>query len=347
MRGLLLVTVVLTMIAAPARALGEDIHVLFTFTNVDTKPDLQRKAAISLGSLVENLKLSKGERLVVHLVADPGSQSWGARVLAHEQARAPRVRFVFHDADTLVQPIAPLIEVLRRHFGSQTFDAPIFFLSTALHRVLPAEIHRIIKLDLDILVRVNIADLYRQFRRFRAGEVIGLAPDLQPVYFHLLEPYRKSHPGATAGEKGQQGFNAGVALYDLDAMRRSATYQAALGPAAIDALAAKYGFRGHLGDQDFYTLVGFEHPELFHALDCTWNRQLCTWWQTVRPEVFDEFHACAGEARILHGNCGTPISGSERFPPLDQGLPSTPRTGLDPTTHEAPDRAAGSLRPMP
>jgi len=314
-RFVVLAALALTVVALPACNRAEDLHVLFTFTNVDSKPDLQRKAAISLQSMFENLTLPQGDALIVHLVADAGSRAWAERVLERYRNESA-IRIVFHDADTFWRPVTPQIEALRAHFGSQTFDDPIFFLSTALHRLLPADVHRVMKLDLDVLVRVSLTDLQREFRDFRSGEVIALAPDLQPVYYHLLEPYRRSHPGAVAGEAGQQGFNAGVALYDLDAMRGSRLYNEALEPAAIDALAAKYGFRGHLGDQDFYTLLGFEHPGLFHRLDCTWNRQLCTWWQTVRPEVFDQFHACPAEARILHGNCNTAIPGAERYSAL-------------------------------
>ena len=47
----------------------------------------------------------------------------------------------------------------------------------------------------------------------------------------------------------------------------------------VKKLGEKYNFRGHLGDQGFYTLLSFEHPELFYVLPCSWNRQLCVWWK--------------------------------------------------------------------
>ncbi|KAK7085267.1 Xyloside xylosyltransferase 1, partial [Halocaridina rubra] len=40
-----------------------------------------------------------------------------------------------------------------------------------------------------------------------------------------------------------------------------------------------YSFQGHLGDQDLYTLIAFDYPELFYTLPCGWNRQLCEWWR--------------------------------------------------------------------
>ena len=61
-------------------------------------------------------------------------------------------------------------------------------------------------------------------------------------------------------------------------MRQSRTYNALMSNlnGSVDALAAKYHFRSHLGDQCLFTLVGLEHPELFYPLDCHFNYQLDT-----------------------------------------------------------------------
>jgi len=70
----------------------------------------------------------------------------------------------------------------------------------------------------------------------------------------------------------------------------------------------RFSFKGHLGDQDFFTLLSFEHPELFYTLDCGWNRQLCTWWKTKGYEdIFDQYYQCNSKVKIWHGNCDTPI----------------------------------------
>lgn len=70
----------------------------------------------------------------------------------------------------------------------------------------------------------------------------------------------------------------------------------------------EYSFQGHLGDQDLYTLMGLDHPELFYVLPCGWNRQLCSWWRDHGYQaVWDLYFNCTAELKILHGNCGTPI----------------------------------------
>jgi len=70
----------------------------------------------------------------------------------------------------------------------------------------------------------------------------------------------------------------------------------------------RFNFKGHLGDQDWYTLVSYEHPELIYRLSCGWNRQLCTWWKLHGyADTFDSFAKCTEKVHLYHGNCDTPI----------------------------------------
>lgn len=101
-------------------------------------------------------------------------------------------------------------------------------------------------------------------------------------------------------------------LLELGKLRKSELYDSLLDHATIDALTSKYQFKGHLGDQDFFTLVGMEHEDMFYVLPCEWNRQLCRWWGEHGYEhVFDQYFRCEGDAngeiKILHGNCNTDI----------------------------------------
>eukprot|EP00069_Balaena_mysticetus_P003203 bmy_16523T0 len=129
--------------------------------------------------------------------------------------------------------------------------------------------------------------------------------------WHTFWQFRHENPKTRVGgppPEGLPGFNSGVMLLNLEAMRQSPLYGRLLEPAQVQQLADKYHFRGHLGDQDFFTMIGMEHPELFHVLDCTWNRQLCTWWRDHGySDVFDAYFRCEGHVKIYHGNCNTPI----------------------------------------
>ena len=42
-------------------------------------------------------------------------------------------------------------------------------------------------------------------------------------------------------------------------------------------------------------------------MGCEWNRQLCSYWKKYYGGVWEEFHECKSEAKILHGNCATEI----------------------------------------
>uniref|UniRef100_A0ABI7Z4B7 Xyloside xylosyltransferase 1 n=1 Tax=Felis catus TaxID=9685 RepID=A0ABI7Z4B7_FELCA len=173
------------------------------------------------------------------------------------------------------------------------------------------EILRIIQLDLDLKYKTNIRELFEEFDNFLPGAVIGIAREMQPVYRHTFWQFRHENPKTRVGSpppEGLPGFNSGVMLLNLEAMRQSPLYGRLLEPSQVQQLADKYHFRGHLGDQDFFTMIGMEHPELFHVLDCTWNRQLCTWWRDHGySDVFEAYFRCEGHVKIYHGNCNTPI----------------------------------------
>ncbi|GIY16987.1 xyloside xylosyltransferase 1 [Caerostris extrusa] len=86
-------------------------------------------------------------------------------------------------------------------------------------------------------------------------------------------------------------------------MRKSKLYNDLLNATVIEELCEKYHFKGFLAHQDFYTLTGMEYPELYHTLDCSWNRQLDVGWRNyVGNEIFEQYHKCDGKIHVLHAN---------------------------------------------
>lgn len=177
--------------------------------------------------------------------------------------------------------------------------------------------------------------------RFAPENLFGLSPELTPVYYHILYKYRAHNPNTNFGKPyypagtietrsavshneipphpinnnhgshlkhGFPGLNSGVVMLNLERIRRSKLFADSLQVEHVDRLARKYHFRGHLGDQDFYSLLGYEQPDLIYRLDCVWNRQLCTWWKDHGySEIFDTFFHCEGKIRLYHGNCNTRV----------------------------------------
>ena len=178
--------------------------------------------------------------------------------------------------------------------------------------ILPDYVNRVVMLDTDLKFMTDIKQLFDFFDDFAGDNVIALAHEQQPVYRHLLSLYRSRNPGTLVGgppPDGKNGFNSGVMLIDLERARNSGTYANLLNDDnVVKVLTEKYFFKGHLGDQDFFSLISLEHPELFYILPCSWNKQLCRWWEDKGyKEVFHQYYDCPRTIDVYHGNCNTPI----------------------------------------
>ena len=171
---------------------------------------------------------------------------------------------------------------------------------------------RLIMLDTDLQFRTDIKNLFSIFNEMAPTNIMALAREQQPVYRHIIHMYLNKNPGSKLGgppPDGSTGFNSGVKLVNLNVMRTSKVYNDLLmNPTKIKRLANKYTFKGHLGDQDFFSLISFENPKLFHILPCSWNRQLCTFWRdNGYRDVFDQYHSCDPPIYVYHGNCDSRI----------------------------------------
>ncbi|XP_039278572.1 LOW QUALITY PROTEIN: xyloside xylosyltransferase 1 [Nilaparvata lugens] len=225
------------------------------------------------------------------------------------------IKVKYHSVETITSALSNVTVTMQPFFsphpGAYYSDA-LFFISLGLYRLASPEHRFAVMLDIDIELQTDIANLFNEFQNFSPDNLIGLAPELSPVYQHILYAYRSRHKTSLLGSPlsagGFPGLNSGVILFPLDRIRASPLYQTLLTLPAIQNLTSKYSFKGHLGDQDWYTLVAMEHPHLIHQLDCAWNRQLCLWWRDHGyHDTFHQFARCPRPAHILHGNCNTPI----------------------------------------
>lgn len=290
-------------------------HILMMFTKVDKSQTLQDKFKVAMLSMVKHAHFQDGEILVLHFVSDPASQELGQRMLREFLFNVTfKYEVQFHSEVDLAHKLFPIVEAMQKHFSAGSgayYSDAIFFLSVAMHLIMPENLTRIVQLDLDLKYKTNIRDLFQEFDHFPPEAVMGITREMQPVYRHTFWQYRKENSQTKVGDPppdGLPGFNSGVMLLDLGAMRSSTLYNRLLQPNHVAQLAEQYRFRGHLGDQDFFTMIGMEHPELFYPLACGWNRQLCTWWRDHGyGEVFQLYYRCDGPVYIYHGNCNTPI----------------------------------------
>lgn len=198
-----------------------------------------------------------------------------------------------YDLDRLPADLERLESEMETH--TQGENKPSLY-KPLLHMILPATLDRVIVWDVDVFTLGDVRKLWDEFGSFKNGQLIGAALEQQPTYYNWWPQEGSSY---------FRGYNDGVQLLDLSAMRRSSLYNGIVAahrygewlPDKTDRFSS-----GGLGDQDFYAVLGHQHPELFHVLPCGWNRQLCEYWLRQLPAV--PFEACPWESvHVLHGNC--------------------------------------------
>ncbi|XP_013771979.1 xyloside xylosyltransferase 1-like [Limulus polyphemus] len=287
----------------------DNIEIAMILTKAHEIRGLKEKFSVSVSSIFQHTNST----LRFHLICDDHSMIIARKVIQSIGSLANNfVQIFFYHVDYVIKPVEDVISYLQPHFtykpGAYYSDS-LFFLSIVIYRVFPQE--RLLMIDVDTKFMSDVSDLYSHFKNFTSQTVIGLAYEQQPVYHHLLHEYHQAQPDSLAGmpqPAGSPGFNSGVLLLELQSMRNSNLYQNLIQETAVKKLVQKYKFKGHLGDQDLYSLLGFEHKELFHILPCTWNRQLCHWWKDHGYEdVFEDYNQCDGEINLYHGNCNTQI----------------------------------------
>ena len=114
----------------------------------------------------------------------------------HHHLRRPLTKYFFIDSAAVEARLEgagprapPLLATLRRHFTNQRsgpnayYSNALFFYSMVLHQVLPSAVaDRLLLLDVDVQLEANLLELYEEFGRFSAEQVIGIAYEQQPVY---------------------------------------------------------------------------------------------------------------------------------------------------------------------
>lgn len=282
------------------------------FTKVATNSPMRMKFAIFTESLI---KLATVD-IAFHLIVDDDSREV-AKTVVHGvlAATGKYMKVQYYDVHKLASQLKDIVSAMSPHFSSKPgtyYSDALFFLSLGLHRIAPAEQKVAAMFDADTKFRKDIKLLFDEFQGFGDKALFGLAPELTPVYRHVLYLYRNKNPNTIFGEPGHfggyPGYNSGMVLFNLDRLRRSSEYKEIVKKDSVDTMTKKYHFKGHLGDQDFYTLLGMEKPELIRTIDCGWNRQLCTWWRDHGyANIFANYSRCDSETKLWHGNCNTPI----------------------------------------
>lgn len=341
-----------------------EYHLLMLLTNVRKGSHLGKAAKITIDSLFEKLhvvpknlqlksqfdenKLEKLEEsysfephelLIFHIVCDLSGKRHISNLISENYDKhktnekfLPEILIKFYGSDEVSLKLHKLITPLTKHFGNhEYYKKPIFFISVGASEFLDSNISRIVQIDMDLKFKASIKGLFMEFENFSDLNIFGLAKEMQPIYYHLMSQHNKIK-NTTFGSPKTPGFNSGIILINLKEMKTNEIWHNLLSERIIGNLVKKFGnMRGHLGDQDFYTLIGWKIPEIFYNLNCKFNRQLCSYWLPHYPKIWHKWNTCYDFPHVLHGNCKTNIDKldqdfiSERF---DQNDSSNINDGL-------------------
>ncbi|KAF7274207.1 xyloside xylosyltransferase isoform X2 [Rhynchophorus ferrugineus] len=299
---------------------NNDHNIWLIFTKVSNNSPLSLK----FKNLVYNILNVSSVPLKFHIIVDEKSKNIAKNQLSEVVYRLNKsLVFTFYNVQDCVSKLNDIVNVMTPFFSSRPgtyYSDAIFYLSLGLYRIAPLSQKRAVLLDCDLFFKKDIALLFNEFDSFKSTALYGLAPELTPVYRHILHMYKLKH-STSFGEyyhenkisenqhpKGFQGYNSGVVLIDFEKQRKSKEFLYVISKENVKNMTEKYKFRGHLGDQDFFTLVGYEYPHLIQTINCGFNKQLCTWWRDHGySDIFDNYFRCNHSIVVLHGNCNTRI----------------------------------------
>ena len=244
-----------------------------------------------------------------------------------KEKRVSRVKFSYVDIEEIVGGDRDIINTLKNNTDmnivtsqhNEKYSHDLFYLAPLYPRKF-SQLKKLMVLDIDLGILTSIQDLYSHFSRFSPGsQCMGLALDLSPHYWHKLERFRRENPNTELGKPGDlQGYNTGVALYDLTCLRQSPLFTNYSSPSQISKVIEKFMFPLTLSDQDWLTLLSFEAPSLFYQLPCHYNVQTSLQYlasylhqgQVELQQAFPRYHYCVLPhlARIVHNNgCGPKV----------------------------------------
>ena len=157
------------------------------------------------------------------------------------------------DSDKIIEKKKPFVKSVKastaqsldhKTVSEDRYTADLFYMAPVYHQAFTG-LEKIIMIDsTDLEFHQDISVLDNQFHQLTDVQLMAIGLDLSPNYYHQLADYRKLHPDSKLGLAGvTQGFNTGVVLYNLEAMRQSALYNSYLTPSMISQVTTQFMYK--------------------------------------------------------------------------------------------------------
>lgn len=195
-------------------------------------------------SLLMKSVLNNTSSFVCFVVMDGGIKAKTKKLIEKDLEKYPNKKLYFADMEKYDLENFPSI----RHYTTNTFSR--YF----IHDIAP-ELKKVIYLDSDIIVRKDIKELYEQDM---GGYPIAALPEIKYFFPNGVRRLKMSYPKF----QGQEYFNAGVLLIDVQKFNQMGFYKK-----AID-LTQKLNGKTRCPDQDVFNIL-FENN--FKQLSADFN----------------------------------------------------------------------------
>jgi len=308
------------------------INLGFIIVNPNKSPSMQTEFKRRTMETITNMLLHANQHTPLHFIicTDQFSRFQTAELLVSTFSKILAMEVIKHK--TLKRHLPPLsvslvdikeIVALNPEFVNEfmkfkpqktvdlkdKYRKEFFYIAPFYHKAFTS-LKRFIFMDSsDLEFKSDIGELNAEFENLeKSNAVIGMGLDLSPYYSAILKKYNLLWKSKLGQPGNQQGLNSGVVLFDLERMRNSTEYNKYCEAEEMVDMFHKYFHQPSLGDQDWFTDVGFENPDLFYILPCQFNAQTTLQYMNAEyKDVFDEYHFCdeLKNIKIVHLNgCG-------------------------------------------
>ena len=66
------------------------------------------------------------------------------------------------------------------------YDGTLYYIAPFYHEIFPT-LSKLVVTDVDVLFQCDPAELYNNFNKFSPEHIVGMANELTPHYFHMLQ----------------------------------------------------------------------------------------------------------------------------------------------------------------
>ena len=229
-------------------------------------------------TVIKSLLFYRHNPLHFHFISDAAGRHILGTLFSTWQL--PAVNVSFYASETSITNISWI--------PNSHYSGVFGLLKLTLTSTLPATLNTVIVFDTDVMFAGDVARLWQLFAAIRKrGKLFGLVENQSNWYLGKL--WENHRPWPALG----RGFNTGVMMLDLQAMRGHGWEEMWFQVTTETLQSYK---ETALADQDIINAVIKEHPDIHYMLPCAWNVQLS------EHSLSEYCYRDAEEFKIIHWN---------------------------------------------